>query len=162
MSVLRQWIFAMAGAALICAAAGRLTPKGPVKRVQKLLCSVVMTLALVSPLTGLDLSAYSINLARYRSQQEEIINSSRDISDSLSRTIIAGDLEAYILDKALELGCSVSEARVSLSWNADGFWYPSGVRLEGEFDGRLSAVIESQLGIGRKEQRWSGDEDGRS
>ena len=63
MTLLRQWVLGVAGAAVFCAIAQELTPKGRMKSVQRILCGIVMALALVRPLLGLDLERYSISLA---------------------------------------------------------------------------------------------------
>lgn len=156
---LRSWILGLAGAAVFCALCSAVTPDGSVKKVQKLLCAVVMTLALVSPLAGLDMSAYSLNLARCRKQAEEIGASAQEISDSLSRTFIEERCAAYILDKARLLGLSPSGVKVTAQWSGEGVWYPVEAEIEAQYDRRLSEKIEEELGITAQNQHWSINED---
>jgi len=152
---LREWILGMAGAAVFCTLCSAVTPDGGVKKVQKLLCGVVMTLALLSPLVGLDMGAYSVNLARCRSQAEEIGASAQEISDSLSRTFIEQRCAAYILDKARMLGLEPDGVRVTAQWSDEGVWYPAEAEIEAQYDRRLSEKIEEELGISTRNQRWS-------
>ena len=156
MTLLRQWVLGVAGAAVFCAVAQELTPKGRVRSVQRLLCGVVMALALVRPLLGLDLERYSISLAEYRRDTAALASRAEEISDSLSRTLIQEKCSAYILDKAAQLGLELSSAEVELRWSDEGVWYPVAARLGGEYDERLSRLIETELGIGGGMQEWSG------
>lgn len=156
---MRTWILGLAGAAVFCALAGELTPRGMVKNVQKALCGVVMALALLGPLLDFDYSAYSLNLARYREQGESLSGRGEEISRELDRTIIEDGCETYILDKAQSLGLTLEGARVRLEWSGEGLWYPVAAELDGEYDEALSRALESELGIGREAQSWRSDED---
>ena len=150
----RSWILGLTGAAAFCALCSAVTPDGSVKKVQKLLCGVVMTLALVSPLMGMDMSAYSLNLARCRQQAEEISASAQEISDSLSRTFIEERCAAYILDKARLLGLEPAGVKVTVQWSGEGVWYPVEAEIEVEYDRKLSEKIEEELGISAQNQHW--------
>ena len=153
--ILRNWILGLAGAAVFCVLCSAVTPDGSVKRVQKMLCGVVMTLALLSPIKGLDMSGYSLNLARCRQQAEEIGATAQEISDSLSRTFIEERCAAYILDKARLLGSEPGAVRVTARWSSEGVWYPAEAEIEAQYDRRLSDKIEEELGITAQNQHWS-------
>lgn len=152
--LLRDWILGLAGAAVFCALCSAVTPEGAVKRIQKLLCGVVMALALISPLAELDMSGYSLNLARSRQQAGEMAASARKISDSLSRTFIEERCAAYILDKARLLGLEPASVKVRAQWSPEGVWYPVEAEIEAQYDGRLSEKIEEELGIPAQDQHW--------
>lgn len=158
--VLREWILGLAGAAVFCSVCSAVTPEGSVKRVQKLLCGVVMALALISPLAELDMSGYSLNLARCRRRAEEISASAQEISDSLSRAFIEERCAAYILDKARLLGSQPGAVTVRAQWSAEGVWYPVEAEIEAEFDAGLSEKIEEELGIPARNQHWKVNENG--
>lgn len=158
MQQLRAWIFGLVGAALFCAVVSELTPEGRTKSVQRLLCGIVMTLSLISPLLDFDFESYAVNLSRYRVEAEAVAAGTGEISNSLSRMFIEEDIEAYILDKAQELGCGLSQVEVELQWSTEGCWYPVSARLTGQYNSQLSGLIEAELGIGQKRQDWSGDE----
>ena len=159
MELLRTWIMGLAGAALLCAVCAELTPQGSVKTVQRAICGVVMSLALVSPLFKLDMGGYSLNLASYRKQAEEIASRGREISDSLSRTYIQEQCRAYILDKARLSGVPVTSASVELRWSGEGVWYPVAAEIEGTYDRALADKIEEELGISRENQHWTDKRD---
>ena len=106
-------------------------------------------LGLVAKITGL------------MSELEQIIVSTdTETADRLNRTIIEGECETYILDKAAALGLEVREAAVTARWSDEGFWYPWECRLstgEGDMSG-LSRLIEAELGIPEARQRWEAEE----
>lgn len=156
--LIRGWILGLAGAAVFCALCSAVTPDGSVKRVQKLMCGVVMTLALIAPLAGLDMRGYSLNLAQLRRRGDEIGASAQEISDSLSRTFIEERCAAYILDKARLLGLEPETVKVTTQWSGEGVWYPVEAEIGAEYDRRLSEKIEEELGIPARNQRWSKNE----
>ena len=51
----RSWLLAVTAVSLLCALAGALMPKGPVERVGRLVCGLVMLAAVLSPLARPDL-----------------------------------------------------------------------------------------------------------
>ena len=154
MEWIRSWIFGLVGAAMVCAVATELTPKGPVKSVVKTLCGVVLSAALLGPLLRFNVSDYALNLARARADAAAVTEAAGDISSELDRRVIEDRTRAYILDKAQTLGCAVTDARVTLQWSTEGFWYPVAVELDGAYDRRLSDAIAAELGVGRGAQSW--------
>jgi len=157
-SILRSWVLGIAGAAMICAFAAALTPKSGVKKVVSLLCGVVMAAALLSPLGKLELSDYGLNLTKYRVGAAELTAEGEKLRESLDRSIIEEKTEAYILDKAQSMGAVVNGAKVTMQWSTEGFWYPVGAELQGDYHEALSRLLEAELGIPQKEQRWITDE----
>ena len=159
MEILRTWIMGLTGAALLCAVCTELTPPGSVKTVQRAVCGVVMSLALISPLLRLDFDGYALHLAGYRKQAEEIAAQGKEISDSLSRTYIQAQCQAYILDKARLSGVPVTSASVELRWSGEGVWYPVAAEIEGTYDRALAEKIEEELGIAQENQQWTDKRD---
>ena len=157
--LLRNWILGLAGTAVICAAAGLLTPRGQVKKVVGLLCGAVMTAALLSPLLKPDMSAYGLKLSEYRADAAALTEEAEELRQCLDRSIIEEKLEAYILDKAQNQGAEPSAVRVQLRWSTEGFWYPAGAELGMPYDETLSRLLEAELGIPRETQTWRTDED---
>lgn len=152
--LLRSWVLGMTGAAIICAAATLLTPEGRVKAVVRLLCGVVMASALLLPLMRPQLGDYGLNLSKYRTNAAQAAGEAENIKRSLDRKLIEAEMEAYILDKATALGAEVNGAHVALEWSTDGFWYPVGVEVQGEYCPGLSRLIEAELGVAVQAQQW--------
>ena len=156
---LRNWIFSLAGTALVCAAALRLTPEGRVKSVLRLLCGVCLTAALLSPLLTAALDDYPLELARYRAQGAAAAAAGTEARRELDRAIIERETEAYILDKARALGLPLRAADVALRWSTEGVWLPESVTLTGPYSAPLARAIEGELGIPRGAQHWKTDEE---
>ncbi len=148
----------LSGGAVFCAVMCELCPKGTVKSVVKLLCGMVMALALISPLINMEPAQYPLNLAGYRLMAEEAAANGKSESDALSRTIIEEQCRAYILDKGQTLGADIQGAGVKLRWSEEGFWYPVECEIEGRYHSGLAAAISSELGLGDESQVWKENE----
>ncbi len=156
---IRNWILSLTGAALVCAAALRLTPEGRVKGVLRMLCAVTMAAALLSPfLRDSALPDYALELARYRAAAEALTGEGAALGQELDRGIIEQRMEAYILDKARSLGAPLTGARVTLRWSTEGIWLPDRAELTGTYSETLSRLLESERGIPRQAQTWRTDE----
>ena len=129
---IRNWIFSLAGTAMVCAAARRLTPEGRVKSVLRMVCAVAMAAALT----------------------EE----GETLRRELDRGIIEREMEAYILDKARALGAPIEGAHVLLRWSTEGVWLPESAELTGAYHPLLARIIEAELGIPRSAQVWRTNE----
>ncbi len=155
-----QWMCNIAGTALICSAAMTLTPKGKVKSVLHLLCGLLLICAMLTPIIKGDGPELSVSLAKYRGEAHEITEGAMKNSNELSRTIIEGELKAYILDKARTMDSEPEEFSLEMRWSSEGFWYPFSASI---YDAsisplgksRLSNLIEAELGIPAERQYWN-------
>ncbi len=155
------WVRAIAGAALVCAAALVVTPKGSVKGVLKLLCGVVLLLVVIKPVLKLDPARLSLDMADYRERASEIAGNAQENQNELDRRFIEQKFAAYILDKAKALGLRDVTAEVTVKWGED-CWYPYAAKLTGQPPQRertlLENAIEYDLGIPKERQYWNGNE----
>lgn len=158
LELIKSWIVGIAGAAVFCAVMTEISPKGAVKNVVKAVCGMVMAIALISPLLKMDFDSYSLNMAKYRVEAEKLTAEGKEISDSLSRTIIEEQCETYILDKAQSLGAALSGVEVTVKWSSEGYWYPVECRMAGQHSEALAGAIESELGIKKEGQIWESNE----
>lgn len=164
MELLGRWVVGLAGAALCCGLALSLTPRGRVHRVLRLVCGMVMVIALISPLMDIDIGELSVNSAYYRERLGDLQGRTQETSDRLSRTIIEEECAAYILDKAQVIGLDIQAVSVTAKWGDEGWFYPCEAHITAnggseEQRGRLAAFIEGELGIERERQYWDGKED---
>ena len=153
-AAVKSWLLGLVGAAVFCALASELTPAGPVKRVQKIVCALVLAAALLLPLLRLDPEDYALNAAQYRSNAALVTGDAQEAARRMERTYIEDELEAYILDKAARLGAEVGAVRVTLRWSTEGCWYPVAAELDAPYHARLSEAIAGELGIPREKQTW--------
>ena len=162
MTAASEWVRAVAGAALVCAAASVLAPKGCVKGVLKLLCGIVLLLVVLKPLTKFDSAQLSLAMTDYRARAAEIAGDAQETQNALDRRFIEQKFSAYILDKAKALGLSGITAEVKVKWGED-CWYPYAAKLTGAPPLRektlLENEIEAELGIPKERQYWNGNED---
>lgn len=157
MEQIREWLLGLTGAAVICAVATELCPRGPVRSVIKLLCALVMGAALLSPLISFDFSAWSLSLAEYREAAAALTERAEEVSAAESRQVIERRLRTYILDKAQSLGTPLTDARAEARWSTRGVWYPVSAELWGPWNAGLSAWLEAELGIPAQAQIWRDD-----
>lgn len=158
---LRELILALTGSAAVCALAMAVCPEGRVKGVLRLVCGVVMAVALLSPFLRFDPDAYAAALARYRDTAEEAAAMGTKAQRGMERSIIQADCAAYILDKASSLGVRC-EARVTARWSGEnGCFYPyeAVIACSGGEKTRsaLEAFIASELGIPAERVTWEAE-----
>lgn len=161
--VLRAWLNAVIYTGVICGIALVITPGGRVKKALTILCGAAMCVAFISPLAGIDLNSYSETLAGFKLEAESFAAQGESYSKNLNRTIIEDECEAYILDKAENLGVQLDEVEILAVWSDEGYWYPSEAAITGSVSQsqreRMSSCIEAELGISRDNQQWSGEYD---
>ena len=140
---MREWIMRLVGTAMIAAAAVRLTPDGPYRKVTRLACALALISALLSLREAIPFIA--------------ILSKRMEEARSETRFIIEKRLDEYILERARALGLELS-ASVTARWSDEGYWYPYSVRLEGEVKSadrvRIGEYIAGELMIPKERQEW--------
>ena len=152
--LLSDWAAALCGSAAFCAVAWALCPKCRARQVLSLACGCVMLMALLSPMAEVDASSIGKAAARARQAASETVTGAENAANELTRSVIAGECEAYILDRAERLGLAPADADVTLRWSGEGFWYPWSCTVGCPHSDRLAEIIESELGIARDRQSW--------
>lgn len=156
---LRAWLHAVIYTGLVCGIALAVTPEGRVKKALAVICGAAMCVAFISPLAEIDPDAYSESLAGFRLEAEAFAAQGESYSKNLNRTIIEDECEAYILDKAENLGVGLDGVEVLAVWSEEGYWYPSRVTIKGSVSQAqreaMSSYIEAELGISADKQQWS-------
>ena len=104
-----------------------------------------------------------MNISEYRREAEELTQGAEKNSNQLSRTIIENELEAYILDKAKEMGEIPTSLALEMKWSSEGYWYPETASINAAgmsvtAKNRLKNLIEAELGIPAEKQYWSENE----
>ena len=152
----------LCGLSLFCGIALGLMPEGGVKKAASIACTVVLVMTALLPLGTLDVSQYSLELAKYRGMGEQLEERGDAVRDSMSRTVIEQECEAYIMDKAEAMGITVDTVKVRAFWNSEGVWVPESAEIRSACTERerkrLSDVIFADLGIPAEKQEWSGNE----
>ena len=146
----RLWLLSVLSVSLLCALADALMPKGPVKGVGKLVCGLVLTAAVAAPIAQVELERGNQWLEEYRSgtqyREEELKN---QVEEEMKR-IIEREFEAYIVDKAAQLGV-VCTVRVECRWEQEGVYLPGHVWIEGAatetLQEQLTQTLCQELGL---------------
>ena len=139
---------------IICGISLSLAPDGSVKRMMNILCSVILISMIASSVADFCFEAYSLDIARIKEREDSLLKSSRELEDKLNRNVIEQQCEAYIVDKAEELGMGQIEAKVGVRWSSEGFWLPEYAEIKQGYNASLSEYIESELGIAAEKQKW--------
>ncbi len=154
--LLHNWILGLTASCIVTACALAVSPKGPVERVTRLVCGIVLTAALLAPLSELDMDAYAVSLAEYRDAAARLTQELEETEERLNRVYIEQECAAYILDEARTLGAE-GGAEVRARWR-DNCWTPWEAELTLNADAaqrrELSEYIAAQLGIPAERQDW--------
>ena len=155
MAGVQLWLRSVLAVSLLCALADALTPQGGVKRVQRLVCGLVLAAAALGPAVRLDVEGGRRcleDLELRRDQLEE---------ETGMKSIIERSFAAYIVDKAAQLGLSPVQARVECR-EEDGVYLPQRLWVSGplaqEEREELSRALEEELGVAREAQTYDEEE----
>lgn len=155
-----NWIYAVVAAAVLCAVCSVLFANGPGKKAFEFVCGLVMLAAILSPILSIDFSEYSLSLAKYRNEAEQLSADAEERKEMLDRKYIEDGYSAYILDKAKMNGVVPDEVIITTKWSNEGFWYPVGAEIilsQTEYEKDCSSIknaIEAELGIPTDMQNW--------
>ncbi len=155
-AALRDYLLAVVAAAMLTALVLALVPDGPVRRVCRLACGLVLILVALSPLGTLDVTAISRAVSRLSLETDAAQSGVEVRSRAIIASLIKQKTEAYILDKAAGLGLDLT-ADVSVD-DSGAYPYPASVTVTGSADAAsrraLIRIIEDNLAIPEEKQEW--------
>ena len=153
---MRILLLRLVGIALLQTIGCILADRDSFRAVIRLAGGIAMIVLLLGSITSVDYDAYAAALRHGELLLQD--DALQNEKERLDRLYIEQECAAYILKQAQELGVTVSDVHVSLSWCTDGYWYPSAVELDcpnaSDPDGALSDRLTSDLGIPRESQCW--------
>lgn len=158
MESIREYLIGVVVAAVLCGIVTALVgQKGAVGTVIKFLCGLLMTLAVLSPLTKISLDNLWGWTEDFSQAGKDLVSAGENMAEEAYRTGIKERTESYILEKARSMG---TELTVEVNLSPTDAPIPVGVTLTGSISPyakeRLSQMLEQELGIDRKEQVWIG------
>lgn len=155
-AAVRAYLLSIAAAALLLALVQALLPQGAVKRTATMAGSLLVILAVLSPLAKLDYDSLARSISKLQVETESLRTGIEVGNRELMAGIIKQRCETYILDKAGQMGLTL-EVEITLSEGVD-YPYPVSVTLRGaatEAQKRtLTAYITENLGIPAERQEW--------
>ena len=152
-----SYILRIVSAAIICGIAGSvLKGKTAAGQLVRLLCGLLMSVTVISPLTDISFN----NLTDYFEQLSVDASAHTDKGESDAQESIAAiikpRLETYILDKANSMGLQIT---VEVELDDSNHSFPCGVTVEGNVSPYakevLGAYIEDTLNIEKEQLRWT-------
>ncbi len=157
MQVLGQYLLSVTGAAVAGGIFRRLLPeKGTAGLIGKLLTGVFLALTVISPWTDIQLGQLEGLTLDISSQAAQAVADGEDRTNAALASVIKQECQAYILDKAQDLGLTLS---VEVELSRDQIPVPVSVRLQGAAGpyakSRLAQVLEEDLGIEKERQLWT-------
>ena len=156
LDIIRQWLLGITCVALVAALAESLTPPGAVRKVGRLTGGLVLLIAMLHPLMALDQDALTRALTEYRLELSTYSDELEEENRSLMKGIIEERSNAYIQDKAEEMGiqCQISvEVGEEVDWPV-----PESVTVFGslseEQQAELTQAIEVDFAIPAERQSY--------
>ncbi len=152
-----QYLIGICCAALLCAiVTGVLGNKGAVGAAVKLICGIFMMMTLISPLVDVRLQKLDSVFEGITMEADALAAEGEISSRNQIAAIIKEKSEAYILDKAGELGAQIS---VEVTLSGDAVPVPVGTHITGNLSPyarkQLADLLTKDLGIAGEEQRWN-------
>ena len=153
MEAVRAWLTSVVLVSVLLSAAQSLIPPGTVRKAAGFTGGLILLLVLLQPVLGADLDRLALDLSDYQTAVEERQAELADTQTEAMASIIAEQTEAYILDKAGELGAEVT-VRVETRTGEDGVPVPWSAELTGARSEALASALETELGIPAERQVW--------
>ena len=153
---MREYILRVVAAAMICAVAGvLLPPKNAAGQIVKLLCGVLLTVTIISPLTKVSFRNITHYFDALSVDADAYVENGSKLKQEKLAAIIKERTESYILDKAGQMGLQIS---VEVALDEDNNSIPCGITVIGQVSAYskkiLSGYINDTLGIAKEKQVW--------
>lgn len=154
MDTFPQYILNIIAVSLLCHIALQITESCSVKKSIKPLVGILMLLSIFSPLRDFQLGDIKWN-GNFMEVGERISTYGVELGKNAKSDLIIGECESYILRKADSFGfdvvvdVTIDENQIPVSVNVQGNLSPYAQR-------ELSNIIESDLGISKENQMWTG------
>lgn len=150
-----EYIAQAVAAALLCGIIVSMTKHSSGGSIVRMLCGVFMTIVLIRPLAGTNVSFLESILPDITGDAEAVASEGAAAAEDIRREYIKQRVQAYILSRAKTMEADI-QANVSL----DEDCVPVSVSIAGRISplsrSRLTQIIASELGIPKERQEWIG------
>ena len=154
MNALVRYVLSVTAAALLVSILRTISGGGSMSRLTKLLSGLFLAITVLSPLVHLEIPDPGSWLEYHLAEGEAAAADGEAMAKAYTDAIISAEVEAYILDKAADLGCAIS-AEVRL----DDGGMPRSLVLSGEIStarkAELTRMLARDLGLGEEAVTWS-------
>ena len=149
----REWLTSLVLAAMLVTVAQSLIQPGTIRQIASFIGGLILLAVLLRPILASDLLGFEVDFTAWQATVEEREAELRREQGEELAAIIEERTEAYISDKAGELGLAV-HARVETRAGNDGVPVPWSAELTGERSAELAACLTEDLGIPAERQVW--------
>lgn len=157
MEELKQYLLRVITAALICAVVQTFQQQGTAKTVTNLVCGLIMTLTVIAPFRKFEFPISFDPVLSISSEASVSAAAGEEMSRAALSDIIKAETEAYIQDKAAELGAQI-DADVVVS--NDEFPVPVSAVIRGTVTDQLrngiQEILSTNVGIAKENITWIG------
>lgn len=157
MDMIRTWLTSVVMVTMLLSLVQMLIPEGSVRKVASFTRGLVLLLALLQPLLGIDVSDLKLDWQDYRLEIERRQQELEQSEEETWGERIAERTEAYISDKGQRLGVEVT-AKVETELSPEGIPLPAEVEMTGSYTPELAEYMEQELGIPAERQVWHENE----
>ncbi len=157
MGSIKAYVFRIIAAAIVCSIAGcLLKDKTPSGRMVHLLCGILMSITILSPIAGISFQNLTNIYSSISLDAEQYVTDGKKAAQEDAADIIKSQTEAYILDKAKSLGLQIA---VEVELDVSNYSVPCGAVITGAVSpyakGTLETYMQEQLGIPKENQQWN-------
>ncbi|QNL45532.1 stage III sporulation protein AF [Oscillibacter hominis] len=150
---LRSWLTGIVAATVLVSVAESIIPEGSIRKIARFTGGLALLLVILQPLLQIQPEEFSLDFSRWEAEIQSQQADYEAENEKNLRTIIQEKTEAYISDKADELGVRCTP---SVKVEGDDPPCPTELTLSGETSEELAGYIEQELGIPREKQTWKG------
>lgn len=153
---IRNYVLRVVAAAIVCGISGSIVKeKTATGKMLNLISGILMAVTILSPLASISFQNISNFYADISADADSYISEGTIASKQEIAGIIKSQTEAYILDKANNLGLQIS---VEVELDDGNYSIPCGVEITGAISpyakGVLGTYMQEQLGIPKENQKW--------
>lgn len=157
MDAIAEYLLSVTAAAIISAMVLRLLPgKSSAVTIGKMLCALFVALTVIEPIAQVRLSDLTGLLPDVSADANAAVAQGQSTAKKAMAESISSRVEAYILDKATQLGLKLT---VQVELSDDTIPVPVCVRLKGNISpylkSKLQKIIQDDLGIDKENQIWT-------
>lgn len=150
---MRSWLLGIVLTAFASGLARQIAPQGREQAMVRLTGGLLLTLAILRPLAGMDWEGPALEAGAFQARTEEQAAVYRKNQQQALSAIIEEKTEAYILDKAKQLGLAC-RVEVTAAAGESGVPLPDRVVIRGPYSQALAVCVEEEVGVPAEKTIW--------
>ena len=156
METWKEYIISFVAVSICCGVILQLVSQTGMKVLVQIVCGVILSVTLLTPVLKIRSEEFPVFTQQVPETVEAYLSQGKDMAERLKRQYIMDSCEAYILDKAQQLGAEIS-ASISLGET----FVPCFAEIQGNMDPliqkKLENILTEDMGITKENQLWIGN-----